>query len=58
MSIVATKKIYDNYIHKTLSNKITTTFLAFTLTLNNFVFNSNFYMSIKDFAMGTICAVI
>ena len=40
--IAATKKVYDCYIHKTLSTKIITTFLALILTLNNFVFNSNF----------------
>ena len=40
--IAATKKVYDSYIHKTLSTKIITTFLALILTLNNFVFDSNF----------------
>ena len=44
--IAATKK---SYIHKT-------TFLALILTLNNFVFNSKFYLQIKGCAMGTICA--
>ena len=33
-----------------------TTFLAFILTLNNFMFISKFYLQIKDCAMGTICA--
>ena len=54
--IAATKKRYDNYIHKTLPTKIITTFLALILTLINFVFNSNFYLQIKGCAMGTICA--
>ena len=54
--IAATKKGYDSYIHKTLPTKIIRTFLALILTLNNFVFNSNFYLQIKDCAMGTICA--
>ena len=33
-----------------------TTFIALILTLNNFVFNSNFYLQIKRCAMGKICA--
>ena len=40
--IAATEKGYDSYIHKTLPTKIITTFLALILTLNKFVFNSNF----------------
>ena len=54
--IVATKKRYDSYSHKTLPTKTITTFLALILTLNNFVFNSKYYLRIKGFAMGTICA--
>ena len=54
--IAATKKRYDSYIHKTIPTKIITTFLALILTLNNFVFNSKFYLQIKGCAMGTICA--
>ena len=54
--IAATKKRYDNYIHKTLPTKIIATFLALILTLINFVFNSNFYLQIKGCAMSTICA--
>ena len=41
-AIAATKKGYDSYIHKTSPIKIITTFLALILTLNKFVFNSNF----------------
>ena len=52
--IAATKKRYDSYIHKTIPTKIITTFLALILTLNNFVFNSKFYLQIKGCAMGTI----
>ena len=37
--IAATEKMYDNCIHKTIPNKIITTFLALIPTLNNFVFN-------------------
>ena len=48
--------IYDSYIHKTIPTEIITTFLALILTLNNFVFNSKFYLQIKDCAMGKICA--
>ena len=54
--IAATKKRYDSYIHKTIPTKIITTFLALILTLNNFVFNSKFYLQIKGCTMGTICA--
>ena len=53
--IAATKNRYS-YIHKTIPNKIITTFLALSLALNNFVFNSKFYLQIKGCAMGTICA--
>ena len=49
--IAATKKRYDNYIHKTLPTKITATFLALILTLNSFVFNSKFYKQIKGCVM-------
>ena len=54
--IAATKKRYDSYIHKTIPTKSITKFLALILTLNNFVFNSKFYLRIKGRAMGTICA--
>ena len=52
----ATKKKYDNYIHKTFPTKIITTFLALILTLSNFVFNSKFYLQIKGCGMDPICA--
>ena len=52
--IATTKKRYDNYIHKTIPTKIITALLALILTLNKFVFNSMFYLQIKDCAMGTI----
>ena len=52
--IAATNKKYDIHIHKTLPTKIITTFLALLLTLNNFVFNSKFYLQTKDCAIGTI----
>ena len=50
------KKKYDHYPKKTIPTKIITTFLlALLLTLNNFIFNSKFYLQIKGYAMGTIC---
>ena len=49
--IAATKKRYDSYIHKTIPTKIISTFLALILTLNNFVFNSKFYLQIKGCAL-------
>ena len=54
--IAVTKKRYDSYFHKTLPTKVITTFLALILTLNNFLFNSKFYLQINGCAMGTICA--
>ena len=60
--IASVKKRYDNYPNKTIPTKIITTFLALILTLNNFIFNSKFYLQIKGCAMGTIrtpsCAII
>ena len=55
--IVATKKKYDSHIHKTLTTKIIT-FLALICTLNNFAFNSKFYLQIKGCTMGTICGPV
>ena len=52
--IAATKKRYYSYIHKTIPTKIIITFLALTLTLYNFVFDSRFYPQIKGCAMDTI----
>ena len=42
--IATTNKRYENYIYKTLPTKISTAFLALIRTLNNFVFNSEFYL--------------
>ena len=53
--VYATKKRYENYIHKTLPTKIIATFLALIITLNNFVFNSKFYPQVKVCAVGTSC---
>ena len=54
--IASVKKKYDHYPNKTIPTKIITTFLALILKLNNFIFNSKFYLHIKGRAMGTICA--
>ena len=54
--IASVKTKYDHYPNKTIPTKIITTFLALILTLNNFIFNSKFYLQIKGCAMGTICA--
>ena len=37
--IAATKKTLDKETNKTIATKVITTFLANTLTLNNFIFN-------------------
>ena len=54
--IASVKKKYDDYPNKTIPTKIIKTFLALILTLNNFIFNSKFYLQIKGCAMGTIWA--
>ena len=54
--IAAAKKAHERYQHKTVPTKVITTFLALILTLNNFIFNSKFYLQIKGCAMATICA--
>ena len=50
-SIAAAKEKCDNYTKKSVATKVITTFLALTLTLNNFIFNSKFYLQIKGCAM-------
>ena len=47
----------DNYPNKTIATKIIATFLAPILTLNNFIFNSKFYLQIKGCVMGIICVL-
>ena len=54
--ISAVKRAFDNYSKKTTSTKVITTFLAFILKLNNFVFDCIYYLQIKRCAMGTISA--
>ena len=41
---------------KTLASKVIAIFLALILTLNRFIFNSKFYLQIKSFVIGTMCA--
>ena len=55
--IVAVKKRYEKYTNSTIppKPKIIAKILALNLTLNNFIFNSNFYLKQKDYSMGTIC---
>ena len=45
--IASVKKKYDHYPKKTIPIKIITTLLVLILTLNNFIFNSKFYLQIK-----------
>ena len=54
-AIASVKKKYDHYPKRTIPTKIITTFLAFMLTLTNFLFNSKLYLEIKGCATGTIC---
>ena len=58
--VIALNKKRYNYIHKTLPTKIIQTFLALILTLNNFVYNSKFYLQITGCAIGCVigCANI
>ena len=53
--IVAVKTRYDKCTNKTIPTEIITTFLALTLTLNNLVFHSQFYLQIKGCAMEIKC---
>ena len=50
--IASVKKKYGHYPNKTIPTKIIRTFLALILKLNNFLFNSRFYLQIKGCAMG------
>ena len=54
-SIADAKEKCDNYTKKSVATKVITTFLALTLTFNNFIFNSKFYLQIKGCAMRIIC---
>ena len=53
--IAAVKQKHEDYPNKTVTTKVITTFLALILTLNNFIFNSKFYLQIKGCVLGTIC---
>ena len=54
--ITAVKEAFDKHPNKTVSTKVTTTFLSLILTLNNFVFNLVNYIQKMGWAMGTVCA--
>ena len=53
--IAPLKKVHERYQHKSVPTKAITTFLALVLNLNNFIFNSKFFLRIKGCTMGTIC---
>ena len=52
--IKAVRKSLDNHPKRTVATKVTTTFLALILTLNNFIFNTRDYLQTKGCAMGTL----
>ena len=52
--IAAVKRKHNTKTKKTVAPRVITTFLAFILTLNNFIFNSKFCLQIKSCAMGII----
>ena len=52
--IAAVKRAHNNYQHKAVATKVLTTFLVLILVLNNFIFNSKFYLQIKGCVMRTI----
>ena len=53
--ISAVKTAFGNYSKKTTTTKVISRFLAFILTLNDFIFNCIHYLQIKGCSMGTIC---
>ena len=54
-AISAVKRAFGNYSKKTTTTKVISRFLAFILTLNDFIFNCIHYLQIKGCSMGTIC---
>ena len=54
--IAVVKNAFDKYLEKSVATKVLTTFLAFILTTNNFIFNSKYYLQIKGCALETVCA--
>ena len=53
---MAVRCAHEKYQQKAAATKELTAFLTLTLTLNNFIFNSKFYLQIKDCGMGSACA--
>ena len=53
--IATVEKSYDKCTDKTISTEVIT-FSALILTLNNFIFNSKFYLQVIGCAVGKRCA--
>ena len=54
--IASLKNKFDHYQLKTTSTKIITTSQALIVTVNHVIFNSKFYLQMKDCAVGPMCA--
>ena len=54
--ISTVKVAYGSYQEKSVTKKVTITFFAQILTLNNLTLNCKNYLQIKGWAMGTACA--
>ena len=55
--IKAVKISHESFTKKTIATKVTTTFLALILTLNNFILNSENFLQTKGCALVTVCAL-
>ena len=56
VGIAAVRCAHKKYQQKTVAAKVLATFLALTRTLNEFIFDSNFYSQGQGHAMDTNCA--
>ena len=56
--IAAVKKAHERYQHKTVPTKVTTTFLALILTLNNLIFNSVLLTNKRVFIGYYLCPTL
>ena len=56
--IAAVKRKHDKYTKKTVAAEVITTFVALILTINNFIFNSKFYLQIKVMPHEHMCPYI
>ena len=52
--IKAVKESFNKHTSKNVATEVITTFLALILTLDNFVFNCNYYLQIKGCVMSMI----